>query len=89
MGLIVISAPIALERSSVEKLNESSLFHSHVWDNELEVEFRRETVSRDRIWIPAGLLTMVFLWVVLLGFSFLLTERTAGQSNGSNFQQSN
>jgi signal transduction histidine kinase/CheY-like chemotaxis protein len=71
MGLIVIFAPIALERSSVEKLNESSLFHSHVWDNELEVEFRRETVSRDRIWIPAGLLTMVFLWVVLLGFSWI------------------
>jgi len=63
--------PIVLERSKGEGLNESSPLQSYDWDKNLEAEFRRETVSRDRIWVPAGLLTMVFLWVVLLGFSWV------------------
>ncbi len=41
-----------------------------VWDKDLENEFRHETDSRDALWIPVGLLTMVFLWAVLLAFSF-------------------
>ena len=44
---------------------------SYVLDSNLEVEFRNETVSRDRVWIPAGLLTMAFLWIVLLGLSWI------------------
>ena len=41
-----------------------------VWNKDLEYEFRHETDSRDALWIPVGLLTMGFLWAVLLAFSF-------------------
>ena len=44
---------------------------NYIWDKSLEFEFRDETISRDRVWIPAGLLIMAFLWVVLLGFAWI------------------
>jgi signal transduction histidine kinase len=45
------------------------------WDNSLEQEFRSENEARDRVWIPVGLMVMVFLWAVLL-----LLSRIAGFS---------
>ena len=50
--------------------DESSSSRDFVWDKKLEHEFRHETDSRDALWIPIGLLTMGFLWTVLLAFSF-------------------
>jgi|LakMenE01Jun11ns_1017448.scaffolds.fasta_scaffold9950527_3 signal transduction histidine kinase len=50
--------------------DELSSSRDFVWDKDLENEFRHETDSRDALWIPIGLLTMVFLWSVLLAFSF-------------------
>ncbi|MCX7214629.1 MAG: ATP-binding protein [Burkholderiales bacterium] len=50
--------------------DEYSSTRDFVWNKDLEYEFRRETDSRDALWIPVGLLTMGFLWAVLLAFSF-------------------
>jgi len=52
-------------------LSELWIFRDYIWDKSLEFEFRDETISRDRVWIPAGLLIMAFLWVVLLGFAWI------------------
>jgi hypothetical protein len=41
--------------------DENSSSRDFVWDKDLENEFRHETDSRDALWIPIGLLTMVFL----------------------------
>lgn len=48
---------------------------SNDWDSSLEQEFRSENESRDRVWIPVGLVIMTFLWAVLL-----LLSRIAGFS---------
>ena len=55
--------------------DELSPSQDFVWDKDLENEFRRETDSRDALWIPVGLLTMGFLWAVLLAFSFTATTQ--------------
>ena len=48
---------------------------SNDWDSSLEQEFRSENESRDRVWIPVGLIIMTFLWAILL-----LLSRIAGFS---------
>jgi signal transduction histidine kinase/CheY-like chemotaxis protein len=37
----------------------------------LEQEFIYESASRNKLWIPAGLVVMAFLWFVLLSFSWI------------------
>ena len=51
--VVLVAVPTFFQGSQGEKLDDSARLQSYRWDGELEIEFRHETVFRDRIWIPA------------------------------------
>ena len=55
----------------MQNLSPANKSNELVWTRDLEQEFRLESASRDRTWIPVGLLIMVFLWVVLTALGWV------------------